>query len=143
MILKSGTRLRGSKEGLAIFLGSGYFLVASVWSSKETLWPLGFERLRRPTKLKFCRQLPWYNSGPQNFIQLNRINQWFSNFLARGTLKETKNFSRHTQANFDKKNCDISSCRKKFAAPFKFLMAPQGAAAHSLKTTGINGTTLI
>ncbi len=31
------------------------------------------------------------------------LNQWFSNFLARGTLKETKIFSRHTQANFDRK----------------------------------------
>jgi hypothetical protein len=61
----------------------------------------------------------------------NRITQWFSNFLLRGALKEIKNFSRHNQANFDKKNC------KKFAAPFKFLKAPKSAAAHSLKTTGI------
>jgi hypothetical protein len=27
--------------------------------------------------------------------------------------------------------------RKKFAAPFEFLTAPQNAAAHSLKTTGV------
>ncbi len=48
-----------------------------------------------------------------------------------------KKFSRHTQANFNKKNCKISSCWKKFAAPFKFLTAPQSAAAHSLKTTAV------
>jgi hypothetical protein len=63
--------------------------------------------------------------------------QWFSNFLARGTLKETKIFSRHTQVNFDRKTVIFRLVEKKFAAPFEFLTAPQSAAAHSLKTTGL------
>jgi hypothetical protein len=38
-------------------------------------------------------------------------------------------------AKFRYKNLNISYWRKKFAAPLKFLTAPQSAAAHSLKTT--------
>jgi hypothetical protein len=65
-------RFRTLNEALGIFLGSGSFLVASVWGSKGTLWPLSSERLGRDGKLKFCRQLPWFNLGPRNFIQLHR-----------------------------------------------------------------------
>jgi hypothetical protein len=65
------------------------------------------------------------------------LTQWFSNYLARGTLKETKNISRHLQANSGKKTLKFRLVEKKITAPFKFLMAPQGAAAHSLKTTDL------
>jgi hypothetical protein len=50
--------------------------------------------------------------------------------LARDTLKETKIFSRHTQANFDRKTVIF----EKKTALFNFLAAPLSAAAHSLKT---------
>ncbi len=65
-------RSRTLNEAFGIFFGSGSFLVASEWGFKETLWSLGSERLGRDGKLKFCRELPWSNSGPRNFIQLNR-----------------------------------------------------------------------
>jgi hypothetical protein len=41
-------------------------------------------------------------------------------------------------AKFRWKDLKISYWRKKFAAPFEFLTAPQSAAAHSLKTTGLH-----
>jgi hypothetical protein len=52
-------RLRRSKEALEFFLGSGSFLVASKFGSKETSWSLGSERLKRDGKLKFFREA-WF-----------------------------------------------------------------------------------
>jgi hypothetical protein len=63
------------------FFGSGSFLVASQWGSKETLWSLGSERLERDGKLKFCRELHWSISGPRNFIQHNWSIGWASNLI--------------------------------------------------------------
>jgi hypothetical protein len=48
------------------------------------------------------------------------IFQWFSNFSARGTLKETKIFSRHTQANFDRKTVIFRLVEKNLRHPLNF-----------------------
>jgi hypothetical protein len=53
-----------------IFLGSGSFLVAWKWVSKELSCLLGSERLERLTKLKLCRELSSFISRIRNFIQL-------------------------------------------------------------------------
>jgi hypothetical protein len=70
---------------LGIFFGSGSFLVASQWGSKKTLWSVGSVRLERDGKLKFCRELHWFISGPRNFIQHDWSIGWASNsiFLAQ------------------------------------------------------------
>jgi hypothetical protein len=58
----------------------------------------------------------------------------FKLFGSRHPERDQNFFAAHA-SKFRYKNCNISSCRKNFAAPFKFLTAPQSAAAHSLKTT--------
>jgi hypothetical protein len=40
-------------------------------------------------------------------------------------------------ANLDRKTGTFDLVKQKFAEPFKFLTAPQSAAAHSLKTIGL------
>jgi hypothetical protein len=57
-------RLRGQQR-----LQQRSFLVASEWGFKETLWTLGSGRVERLKELKFCGDLPWFNSGPRNFSQ--------------------------------------------------------------------------
>ncbi len=74
-------RLRRPKEALGKFFGSGSFLVTSQWGSKETLWSLGSERLERDGTLKLCRELPWFISGPRNFIQHDWSIGWASNLI--------------------------------------------------------------
>ncbi len=81
----SAHTLRRPNEALGIFFGTGSFLVASQGGSKETLWSVGSERLERDGKLKFCRELHWFISGPRNFIQHDWLIGWASNliFLAK------------------------------------------------------------
>ncbi len=85
-------RLRKSKEALGIFFGSGSFLVASECGFKETLWSLGSERLEKDGKLKFCRELPSFISGPRNFIQLNMSIGIYFNFNFSRTSPEITSF---------------------------------------------------
>ncbi len=59
------------------------------------------------------------------FKWVYQFEQWFSNFLARGTLKETKNFSRHTQANFDRKTVIFRLVEKKLRHPLNFWRHPK------------------
>jgi hypothetical protein len=48
------------------------------------------------------------------------LTQWFSIFLTRGTLKETKIFSRHIQANFDRKILIFRLVEKNLRHPLYF-----------------------
>jgi hypothetical protein len=85
-------RLRMSNEALGIFLGSGSFLVASEWGFKETLWSLGSGLPERDGKLKFCKQLSWFNTGPRNFIQLNRSIGWTLILIFLGLVQKSQTF---------------------------------------------------
>ncbi len=75
-------RLRRPNEAL------GFFLWVRIFSGgftmrlhKETLWSLGSKRLERDGKMKFCRELHWFISGPRNFIQHGWSIGWASNLI--------------------------------------------------------------
>ncbi len=74
------------------FFGSGSFLVASELGFKETLWSLGSERLGKEGKLKFCRELPWFNSGPRNFIQHDWSIGWTLNSIFLRQVQKSQIF---------------------------------------------------
>jgi hypothetical protein len=51
---------------------------------------------------------------------IQAFNEWFSNFSARSTLKETKVFSRHTQTNFNRKTVIFRLVEKNLRHPSNF-----------------------